>query len=123
VLSSEVVPAQAGQYLLNDSLYLFLSLLAREGPGGDTNSTSPTPTSPGPTKGATVRSWIPSRSRSLSSISSSLIPANQSVWETIMPSLRLLIRGSSVSSNILSISVDTPGKVAKRMPSASSNAP
>jgi hypothetical protein len=35
VPSSEVVPAQAGNDLLNNGLYLFLSLLARESPDGD----------------------------------------------------------------------------------------
>src|SRR5215210_1299461 len=37
VPSFEVVPAQAGDDLLNDVLHLFLSLLACEGPGGDAN--------------------------------------------------------------------------------------
>src|SRR3712207_2809834 len=41
----------------------------------------------------------------------------------ITPSLCSLIRGSSVSSNILCISAGTPGKVAKRTSSSSKSAP
>jgi hypothetical protein len=51
------------------------------------------------------------------------MPANHSVRETMEPSLRLRIRGSSVSSNMPRISEGTPGSVAKSVPSCSRRAP
>jgi hypothetical protein len=51
------------------------------------------------------------------------MPAKWSVLETMEPSLRSRMRGSSVSSNIRFISEGTPGSVAKRVPSHSTRAP
>src|SRR5215216_5191581 len=70
-------------------------------------------TLPWPASGATVGSVASRNSWTFSATADSPMPAKWRVLETMEPSLRARNRGSSVASNMLFISVGTPGSLAQ----------